>query len=74
MDPYTILLVPGEARWTSVALHLASAIARSNGGQLILLRMAPAGHPALLGSPEGSRSAEADRRSDLAEWVEIAMS
>jgi hypothetical protein len=69
MSCFNILLIPGEPQWTSRALHLACAMARSNGGEVTLLKMVPAGHPALLGSPEGSRFV---RREEMRAMAELA--
>jgi hypothetical protein len=69
MSRFNILLIPGEPEWTSRAMHLACAMARSNGGEVTLLKMAPAGHPALLGSPEGSRFV---RREEMRAMAELA--
>jgi hypothetical protein len=38
-----------EREWTLQALHLACSDARSNGNQLVLLRMVPVGRPMALG-------------------------
>ena len=67
MKTYTVLVVPGDCRWTLKALNLACAMARSHDGQVILLKMAAAGHPALLGSPEGLRYVTDSDRQALAE-------
>lgn len=72
MPNYNILLVPGEQKWTSKALHLACAMARSNEGRVTLLTMTPAGHPALLGSPEGHRNVTDDELLTLAELATTA--
>ena len=72
MSSYNILLIPGERKWTSKALHLACAMARSNDGHVILLKMVAAGHPALLGSPEGSRNVTHNEMRALAELATTA--
>ena len=69
MSDYTVLLVPGEQEWTSKALHLACAMARSNDGEVILVKMVPAGHPALLGTPEGYRNVTSDELRVLGDLV-----
>lgn len=66
MTTYTALIVPGDCRWTSKALNLACAMARSYSGQVILVKMVAAGHPALLGSPEGLRFVSDSDRQALA--------
>lgn len=72
MSAYNVLVVPGEQKWTTRALHLACAMARSNGGEVTVLKMVPAGHPALLGSPEGSRRATREEIAALAELAATA--
>lgn len=67
MTTYTVLVVPGDCRWTTKALNLACAMARSHDGQVILVKMVAAGHPALLGSPEGLRNVKDSDRRALAE-------
>ena len=56
MRDYSVMVVVAGQRWTAKAMHLACAMARSNKGQVKLVKMVAAGHPALLGSPEGSRN------------------
>jgi hypothetical protein len=72
MTTYTVLVVPGDREWTSKSLHLACAMARSHGGEVKLVKMVAAGHPALLGSPEGLRNVTADDRLALAELAATA--
>lgn len=72
MPSYNILLIPGERKWTSKALHLACAIAQSNEGQVTLLKMVPVSHPALLGSPEGSRHVTDDELRALTDLATTA--
>jgi hypothetical protein len=72
MANYTVLVIPGEREWTSKAMHLACAMARSQGGQVVLAKMVGAGHPALLGSPEGLRNVSDDERVALRELAATA--
>lgn len=72
MAAYNVLVVPGERKWTTRALHLACAMARSNGGEVTVLKMVPVGHPALLGSPEGSCRVRREEMAALAELAAIA--
>jgi hypothetical protein len=47
-------------------------MARSNEGQLFLLNMVPVSHPALLGSPEGSRNLTCEQMQVMAELATTA--
>src|SRR5207248_3083715 len=59
----SIMVQIGEPKWTLAALHLASAVARTNGDALILVKMIPVSHVGWLGTEFGYRNfTEADRR------------
>ena len=45
----TIMVQMSDKQWTMEALHLACAMARSIGGQVVLLRLMLANNPGLLG-------------------------
>lgn len=72
MSDYNVLLVSGEQQWTAKAFHLACAMARSNGGRVTLVKMVAVGHPALLGSPEGSRYLDHKEMAALTELAATA--
>jgi hypothetical protein len=59
----TIMVQIGEPKWTLAALHLACAVARTNGHELILVKMIPVSHVGWLGTEFGYRNfTETDRR------------
>ncbi|MBZ0301103.1 MAG: hypothetical protein K8J31_15250 [Anaerolineae bacterium] len=45
----TIMVQMSDTQWTMEAMHLASALARSSGGKVILLHLILANNPGLLG-------------------------
>lgn len=45
----TILIQMSDPSWTTQAMHLASALARSVRGQLVLVHLVPESNPGLLG-------------------------
>lgn len=56
MNTSRLMIVMGETQWTLAALHLACAMSRRDQTELLLLKMLPARHPLLLGTPGGSLS------------------
>jgi hypothetical protein len=50
MTDSRVLVVLGELEWTLRAIHLACAVVRSSGGQVVLLQMVPVRHPSYLGT------------------------
>ncbi len=60
MNTSRLMIVMGETKWTLAALHLACAMSRRDQAELLLLKMLPARHPLLLGTPGGSLSFTAE--------------
>jgi hypothetical protein len=59
----SILVQIGEPAWTSAALHLACAVARTHCYELILIKMVPVSHAGWLGTEFGNLNfTETDRR------------
>lgn len=59
-----LMVVIGDRRWTNQAVHLACAIARGNGGTVVLASMVPVHHPAQLGDASGRvRFTDEDRHA-----------
>ncbi|MCI0399146.1 MAG: hypothetical protein L0332_25860 [Chloroflexi bacterium] len=53
MDTVKVMLVLSERQWTLQALHLACALVRNQGGEIVLVKMVPVRHPAMLGTAAG---------------------
>ncbi|MFZ0548829.1 MAG: hypothetical protein WAM60_25490 [Candidatus Promineifilaceae bacterium] len=53
MKKSRLMIVVGERTWTLAALHLACAISRRSGIDLLLLKMVPVQHPLFLGTTAG---------------------
>src|SRR5436305_12329422 len=49
-----IMVQIADRQWTMVAMHLAAALARNTGTELILVKMAPVQHLGWLGTEFGS--------------------
>jgi hypothetical protein len=59
----SIMVQVGEPVWTSAALHLACAIARTRCYELILVKLIPVSHVGWLGTDFGNQNlTEADRK------------
>lgn len=56
MKKNRLMIVMGEHIWTLTTLHLACALSRRRGAEIILVKMVPVRHPLLLGTPAGSMS------------------
>lgn len=49
-----LMIVMSDTAWTMAALHLACAMSRRGEANVLLLKMIPVRHPALLGTTAGS--------------------
>lgn len=56
MNKTRLMIVMGEHTWTLTTLHLACALSRRRGAEIILVKMVPVRHPLLLGTAAGSMS------------------
>ncbi|MBK8902131.1 MAG: hypothetical protein IPM53_13180 [Anaerolineaceae bacterium] len=54
MSQSRLLIVMSDLAWTSAALHLACAMSRRRQTDIVLLKMVPVRHPALLGTEAGA--------------------
>lgn len=63
----TILVHLSDRRWTMEAVHLACALARNNGGRVILLRLMAVTHVAYLGTELGNTPPTARERAVIRE-------
>jgi hypothetical protein len=68
----TILVYPTDSQWSTAAVHLASAIARTTGAQVGLLALATVPNPALLGSDLGYAALDAKTAARFDTYAEIA--
>ena len=66
-----IMVVVGGRQWTLGAIHLAGAVARSNGREVILLQMVPVRHPWLLGTDLGLLDFSLEDQCNLVEYKQI---
>ncbi len=58
-----VMVQVAEPKWTLAALHLACAVARTNGYALVLVKMVPVSHVGWLGTELGYQNlTEADHR------------
>jgi hypothetical protein len=63
LDTSSIMVQIDEPAWTSAALHLACAVARTSCYELILIKMVPVSHVGWLGTEFGNLNfTETDRR------------
>jgi hypothetical protein len=53
MKESRLMIIMGERAWTLAALHLACAMSRRGQTEVLLLKMIPVRHPALLGTEAG---------------------
>lgn len=53
MKKFRLLIIMGDKAWTFAALHLACAMSRRGDTEVLLLKMIPVRHPALLGTEAG---------------------
>lgn len=72
MNTSRLMIVMGETKWTLAALHLACAMSRRDQAELLLLKMLPARHPLLLGTPGGSLSFTVEDAQALANMAATA--
>ncbi len=68
----TILVQMADGRWTMQAVHLASAMARSMAGRVVLLYLMPVKNPGLLGSELGITPPTPQEHEEMAECASIA--
>jgi hypothetical protein len=68
----TIMVHMADRTWTMIALHLASAMARSMGTEITLVKMTPVQHLSWLGTDFGSSNWTAQEREDLASYTATA--
>jgi len=68
----TILLQMSDAAWTLQALHLACAMARTQGGEIVLVRFISVPHPSYLGSAFGDVPPSGDECQMLKECAATA--
>lgn len=71
MDNTSIMVVVGEHQWTLQAIHLACAVARSNGREVVLLNMVPVRHTWLLGTELGLVDFTIEDQIAIAEYAQI---
>lgn len=72
METPKLMIVLGERDWTLKALHLACAVARTNGWPLILVKMVLAPHPMALGTPAGRVNFTAEEELQLQDFSATA--
>lgn len=53
MKKFRLMIIMGDKAWTLAALHLACAVSRRGETELLLIKMVPVRHPALLGTEAG---------------------
>lgn len=68
----TILLQMSDAAWTQRVLHLACAMARTQGGEIVLVRFINVPHPSYLGTAFGNVSPSGDECQMLNECTVTA--
>jgi hypothetical protein len=68
MDARTILVCDSTYQWTLEALHLASAIAKTNGYVVTLVQLVPVDHPLHLGQAFAYRHYTDAERQAMAEY------
>lgn len=66
----TIMVQMADKQWTMEAMHLASAVARNTDARIVLLRLALANNPGLLGW--GMMAPTAEERRQMEEYASIA--
>jgi len=74
MDNASIMVVVGERQWTLQAIHLACAVARSNGSEVVLLHMVPVRHTWFLGTDLGLVDFTIKDQLALVEYAQIPAS
>jgi hypothetical protein len=69
-----IMVVVGEHQWTLGAIHLACAVARSNGSEVVLLHMVPVRRTWFLGTDLGLVDFTLEDQRGLTEYAQIPAS
>ncbi len=72
MNRQNVIVVFGERQWTLRATHFASAMARSQSGQVILVKMVPVRHSFVPGLREGYLALTNAEKRTFAELVATA--
>jgi hypothetical protein len=67
-----IMLVLSDRQWTLMAIHLASAMARSRRGEVILLKLVAVRHPVLLADDAGYLDYTSEDRQAVWEFEKTA--
>ncbi len=67
-----LMIIVGDRAWTLAALHLACAMSRRGETEVLLLKMIPVRHPALLGTEAGFLDFGAEDAAALEEMVATA--
>jgi hypothetical protein len=68
----TIMVLLGEKHWTAQAVHMASAIARHQGGVIELVRMIPVQYAAWLGTDLGNFPESSQEYRDFMDYCTTA--
>jgi hypothetical protein len=68
----TIMVQIAEKRWTSQAVHMASAIARHHGVAIHLVRMIPVQHASWLGTEFGNIRDSSQEYADFMDYCKTA--
>lgn len=71
MQNNNIMVVIGEHDWTLKAAHLASAVALSRCGEVLLLKMIAVRHPILLGTDLGYMDLTVQDQQQITEYERI---
>ncbi len=72
MKKSRLMIIVGDRAWTLAALHLACAMSRRGETEVLLLKMIPVRHPALLGTEAGFLNFGAEEVLALEEMVATA--
>lgn len=72
MNGSRLMIVMGGRDWTLAALHLACALSRGSGAEVLLLKMIPVRHPLLLGTEAGFLDFTAEDVQALADMAATA--
>jgi hypothetical protein len=67
-----VLVQIAEPRWTMQAVHLASAMSRNTGSQLVFLQLIRVAHIGLLGADLCGQSPTLEQETALSEFVSVA--